>query len=79
MERRRPLWLAGLAFALMLVLAGCGPSGDAGAGTPATTSRPRLGPRHGVDGRRADRAVRRRVPRLALAATRTPWAGSTSG
>jgi hypothetical protein len=76
LERRRPLWLAGLAFALMLVLAGCGPSGDAGGKDPGHDVQAEAGG-HDMESMAVApiELSGGKVPRLALAATPDPMGG----
>jgi hypothetical protein len=74
LERRRPLWALGLAFAF--VLAGCGPSGDAGGGDPGHTGQAEaVG--HDMETMAAApiELAGGKVPRLALTATPDPMGG----
>ena len=70
LERRRPSWLLGLAFASVLALAGCGPSGDAG-GEPQEHAG-QAGGAHDMESMAIapiELPADGKVPRLALVAT----------
>ena len=70
LERRRPSWLLGLAFASVLALAGCGSSGDAG-GEPREHAG-QAGGAHDMESMAVapiELPADGKVPRLALVAT----------